>query len=79
MTGKSMTEEYESNDRVREILREIEPVIPRSDVTIHADEAISENLQEAVLTVLGQHPEVWFIETRTKDGKGILVHRGPHP
>jgi uncharacterized membrane protein len=74
-----MTDEYKLTDRALEILREIEPVVPRSDVTIHADEAVSEDLQEAVLAVLAQHPEVWFVEARTKDGKAVLVHRGPHP
>ncbi|AYM66180.1 hypothetical protein G6L68_25180 [Agrobacterium fabrum] len=71
--------EYELNDRAREILQELDPVIPRSDVTIHADEAISEDLHEAVLAVLAQYPELWFIEAKTKDGKTVLVHRGPHP
>lgn len=72
-------DEYENTDRMREILQGMDPVIPRSDVQIFADEATSEDLQEAVLAVLSQHPELWFIEAKTKDGKSILVHRGPHP
>ncbi|WP_426128260.1 hypothetical protein [Pararhizobium sp. PWRC1-1] len=47
-------DDYERNDGAREIMQAIDPVIPHSGVAIHADEAISEDLQDAVLAVLAQ-------------------------
>ncbi len=73
--GVRMTEDYELSDRAREILREMEPVIPRSDVTIHADEALSEDLQKALQTVLGAHPELWFIEARRETPGGTSTRQ----
>ncbi len=78
MTNKQPTDEWQLDDVSVEILRGMDPVIPRSDVTIHADEAISEDLHEAVLAVLGQHPELWFIEAKTKDERRRLAAQGRH-
>lgn len=74
-----MASEYELNDRAREILEGLDPVITRSDVAIHAAEGVSEDLQENLLVVLREHPDLWFVEAKTKDGKTVLIHRGPHP
>ncbi|MBY3314674.1 hypothetical protein [Rhizobium laguerreae] len=76
MTGRPSDD---PGDHAIEILQDIVPTIPRDDVTIHADETASEDLQETLLAVLREHPELWFVDAKTKDGKSILIHRGPHP
>jgi len=77
--GTDMANNHELNDRAREIIESLDPVILRSDVTIHAAEGVSEDLQESLLSVLREHPDLWFVEAKTKDGKSVLIHRGPHP
>lgn len=72
-------DDYELNDRAREILEGLDPAVTRSDVTIHAAEGVSEDLQESLLSVIREHPDLWFVEAKTKDGKSVLIHRGPHP
>jgi uncharacterized membrane protein len=74
-----MENEYDLDDHAREILEGLNPVITRGDVAIHAAEGVSEDLHEALLTVLREPPDLWFVGAKTKDGKTVLIHRGPHP
>ncbi len=74
-----MVGDHERNDRAREILEDLDPIITRSDVAIDASEGVSEDLQESLLAVLRDHPDLWFVQAKSKDGKSVLIHRGPHP
>lgn len=65
--------------RKPQLLQLVVPGYPLDDSNLIYDEEVPEDVREAIKAVLREYPELWFVEAKTKDGKSVLAHRGPHP
>ncbi|MCQ9147713.1 hypothetical protein [Ochrobactrum sp. BTU2] len=51
----------------------------RDDVTTLYSDDMPEELRRAAEKMMADHKDLWFVEIRDKNGKEIMVFRGPHP
>jgi len=51
----------------------------RDDVTTLYSDDMPEELRKAAEKMMADHKDLWFVEIRDKNGKEIMVFRGPHP
>jgi len=51
----------------------------RDDVTMLYSDDMPEELRKAAEKMMADHKDLWFVEIRDKNGKEIMVFRGPHP
>lgn len=65
--------------RKPQLLQLVVPGDQLEDINLVYDDEVPEDVREAIRAVLRDSPELWFVEAKTKDGKSVLAHRGPHP
>ena len=61
-------------DRLRDLRRP-----ERDDVTTLYSDDMPEELRKAAEKMVEDYKDLWFVEIRDKNGKEIMVFRGPHP
>ncbi len=61
-------------DRLRDLRRP-----ERDDVTTLYSDDMPEELRKAAEKIVEDYKDLWFVEIRDKNGKEIMVFRGPHP
>ena len=51
----------------------------RDDVTVLYSDDMPEELRKAAEKMVTDYKDLWFVEIRDKNGREIMVFRGPHP
>lgn len=51
----------------------------RDEVTTLYSDGMPLGLRRAAEKMMADHKDLWFVEIRDKNGREIMVFRGPHP